>query len=252
VQLIKRDVANSTLASQGLANLLNRFRSVWLKTDNTYFANDSQIMNLKNRIRNMSLFADNHSVIPIKNGEEVVMQQTNISGLDQNCLHFLKMLSFLTGIPQTKILGDSASGLNATGEGDYNNFADTIKDIQIIVNDNINLLYKYALGGINGLDSDVTFKFNDYETSLKKRELAEYRLKHLEVAEKLLNIGIKQEAVLEYLRADKDNMGFVNNMLEFEKIDDNLSLDNFEDKEDYDNVNDNNVDNKRERKQLIS
>lgn len=52
------------------------------------------------------------------------------SGLPDLIDRFLQIVSAITDIPATRLLGNSASGLNATGEGDLKNYYDMIRSRQ--------------------------------------------------------------------------------------------------------------------------
>lgn len=53
-----------------------------------------------------------------------------ISNLDAILERYYILVSTATGIPVTKLIGESARGLNATGEGDLNNYYDMLEDYQ--------------------------------------------------------------------------------------------------------------------------
>lgn len=53
-----------------------------------------------------------------------------ISNLDSILERYYILVSTATGIPVTKLIGESARGLNATGEGDLNNYYDMLEDYQ--------------------------------------------------------------------------------------------------------------------------
>lgn len=53
-----------------------------------------------------------------------------ISNLDSILERYYILCSTATGIPVTKLVGESARGLNATGEGDLNNYYDMLEDYQ--------------------------------------------------------------------------------------------------------------------------
>lgn len=53
-----------------------------------------------------------------------------ITNLDSILERYYILVSAATGIPVSKLIGESAKGLNATGEGDLNNYYDMIEDYQ--------------------------------------------------------------------------------------------------------------------------
>lgn len=64
--------------------------------------------------------------------EEHEHKSTSFAGLPDLIDRFAKMLAAATDIPATRFLGTSASGLNATGEGDLKNYYDTIASLQTL------------------------------------------------------------------------------------------------------------------------
>ncbi len=64
--------------------------------------------------------------------EEHEHKSTSFAGLPDLIDRFAKMLAAATDIPATRFLGTSASGLNATGEGDLKNYYDSIASLQTL------------------------------------------------------------------------------------------------------------------------
>ncbi|MFC3227349.1 anti-CBASS protein Acb1 family protein [Marinibaculum pumilum] len=62
--------------------------------------------------------------------EQYAKQASSVAGLADLLDRFGGLLSGVTGIPQTKLLGRSPAGLNATGDADIRNFYDEIRDEQ--------------------------------------------------------------------------------------------------------------------------
>ena len=116
-QLIKQDVANSNLASQGLANLMNRFRYVYLKTEESNFVTANAPM-FREKLDFMSFSQDNFGVCPLKSTEEVLQLTTSLTGMAENVELFYLLVAAKTDIPYTELVGKSAQGMNATGEGE--------------------------------------------------------------------------------------------------------------------------------------
>jgi len=72
--------------------------------------------------------SNNHMAIIDKDKESLTnLEQSGISGLDPLIERFYVLVSSAAGIPVTKLVGESAKGLNATGEGDEKNFYNTVE-----------------------------------------------------------------------------------------------------------------------------
>jgi len=201
-QLIKQDVANSNLASQGLANLMNRFRNVYLKTEDSNFVTDN-VAQFKAKLQFMSYAQDNFSVCPLKSTEDVQQLTTSLTGMAENIELFYLLISAKTDIPYTELMGKSAEGMNATGSGDRRKWYDKCRSIQDSVKDNLLVMY----GIIAGVDDGKFVHFDDFVFApleeATERELAENIRSYAEVASALIELGAKQEQVFDWLKGFK-------------------------------------------------
>lgn len=201
-QLIKQDVANSNLASQGLANLMNRFRFTYLKADESSFTTENAKC-FKDRLNFMSFVQDNFGVCPIKTTEDVMQLTTSLAGMAENVEEFYLLISTKTDIPYTELMGKSAEGMNATGSGDRRKWYDKCRSIQESVKNN--LLFMYGI--VAGVDSGKFVKFTDFTFNpleeATEKELAENIKSYAEVASALVNLGAKQDEVFEWLKQFK-------------------------------------------------
>lgn len=201
-QLIKQDVANSNLASQGLANLMNRFRFTYLKADESSFTTENAKC-FKDRLNFMSFVQDNFGVCPIKTTENVIQLTTSLAGMAENVEEFYLLISAKTDIPYTELMGKSAEGMNATGSGDRRKWYDKCRCIQESVKHN--LLFMYGI--VAGIDSGKFVKFTDFTFNpleeATEKELAENIKSYAEVASALVNLGAKQDEVFEWLKQFK-------------------------------------------------
>ena len=203
-ELIKQDVANSNMASQGLANLMNRFRYLYLKTDRSNFVSDGAA-NFKKRLEIMSMFQDNHSIYPLENTEEIMQFVTPVTGMSDACEFFYQIIASKTDITISILLGKGAQGLSGTLEGERKNFYDRIRSIQSYVKPNLLKMY----GIVYGYMTDGKFKtfldynFNPLEQSSEK-EKAENLTRYVDVADKFLNMGVPSDDVMDWLKTHKD------------------------------------------------
>ena len=201
-QLIKQDVANSNLASQGLANLMNRFRFTYLKADESSFTTENAKC-FKDRLNFMSFVQDNFGVCPIKTTEDVMQLTTSFAGMAENVEEFYLLISAKTDIPYTELMGKSAEGMNATGSGDRRKWYDKCRSIQESVKNNLLVMYGIVAGVDGGKFVKFTdFTFNPLEEATEK-ELAENIKSYAEVASALVSLGAKQDEVFEWLKQFK-------------------------------------------------
>ena len=196
--LIKQDIANSNLASQGLANLINRCRYLFLKTDDNSYTTGN-IRNFNNRLKSMSLSQDNFMFTPIKTTEDVLQQTTALTGFAETTEFLYELISAKTSIPMTELMGTSAKGMNATGEGDRRSWYDRVSAIRELVKPNLEKILGIIAGQKDGIFKEIEYRFNLLE-SPTEREAAEINKATLEVAKAIIEVGGSQEQVFDWLK----------------------------------------------------
>ncbi len=202
--LIKQDVANSNLASQGLANLINRFRYLYLQTASTNFTGGNASA-FRNRLEVMSRMQDNFGIYPLMDTETIQQFATPISGLYENVEFFYQIIAAKTDITFSILMGKGASGLSGTLEGERKNFYDRIRSIQANIKPNLLIM----LGIIYGAETDGKFKmFEDYVFNplevANEKEKAENLRSYAEVAKSLVELGVSGEKAIEWIKNFKE------------------------------------------------
>lgn len=205
--LIKQDIANSNLATQGLANIVNRCRYMFLKTDDQSYTTGN-VKNFKARLSVMSKMQDNFMFSPIKSTEDVVQQTTALTGFAETTEFLYEVISAKTSIPMTELMGTSAKGLNATGEGDRRAWYDRVTVLRASVQNQLEALLGIVAGKNDGQFKEIHYRFNALETPTE-RETAEIRKATLEVAKAIIEIGGSQEQTFDWLKK-LDFMGLDN------------------------------------------
>lgn len=205
--LIKQDIANSNLATQGLANIVNRCRYMFLKTDDQSYTTGN-VKNFKARLSVMSKMQDNFMFSPIKSTEDVVQQTTALTGFAETTEFLYEVISAKTSIPMTELMGTSAKGLNATGEGDRRAWYDRVTVLRASVQNQLEVLLGIVAGKDDGQFKEIHYRFNALETPTE-RETAEIRKATLEVAKAIIEIGGSQEQTFDWLKK-LDFMGLDN------------------------------------------
>lgn len=202
--LIKQDVANSNLASQGLANLLNRFRYLYLKTGIENFTG-AGAMNFRARLETMAMVQDNFSIYPIKDTEDIQQFTTSMAGMAENAEFFYQIIAAKTDITLSILLGKGAQGLSGTLEGERKNFYDRIRCIQEGIKNNLLTM----LGIVCGYMMDGTYKeFTDYMFNpleeANEREKAENLRSYVEAARAIAEFGVAPDKMIDWLKQFKD------------------------------------------------
>lgn len=202
-QLIKQDVANSNLVSQGMANLINRSRYIYLKADPADFATDNASQ-FRDRLEYMSYVQDNFGVMPLKNTEDVLQLTTSLTGFAENVEQAYLLVSAKTDIPYTELMGKSASGMNATGEGDRRKWYDKCRSIQEDNKPALLKMYGIVAGKIgDGHFVDFPdFVYDPLEEATEK-ELAENIKAYTDVATALVGLGANPDSIIEWLKQFK-------------------------------------------------
>ena len=202
-QLIKQDIANSNLVSQGVANLINRSRYIYMTLDDGSFATDNAAQ-LRGRMEWMSTVQDNFGVAPLKQGETVQQLTTSLTGFAENVELMYLLVSAKTDIPYTELMGKSAQGMNATGEGDRRKWYDKCRSIQQDIKPNSLVMYGVVAGKI-GDGKFVEFPdyiFNPMEEATEK-ELADNIKAYTDVATALVGLGASPESVFDWMKQFK-------------------------------------------------
>lgn len=203
-QLIKQDVANANMVSQGVANMVNRFRLTYLKTEETSFVTNNAAQ-FRAKLDFMGLVQNNYNVCPLKNTEDVTQLTTSLAGLAENVEGCYLQVSAKTNIPFTELMGKSAQGMDATGAGDRRKWYDQCRMEQQSAKPHILTMYGICAGATSKEGKFV--KFEDYVfhpmEEASEKELAENIRSYAEVASKLLELGARHEDVFEWLKSFK-------------------------------------------------
>lgn len=125
------DVSDMVAAKDGIAELMQEANIDVLTRQN--LSDELTSDQDEAIIKRYSLFSQMKSNInmALLDGEEVLTRNTlNLSGVAPVIEQFITWISGAAGMPVTKLFGTSAKGLNATGEGDQDNYYDEIRGIQ--------------------------------------------------------------------------------------------------------------------------
>ena len=188
-------------------NVVLKFSCTCLATEiDALLASDGQTA-VYDRINTIAKYRDNNSVIVLdKNTEAMEQINTPIGGLREILYANLELLPVICGIPTTKFLETSPTGLNATGEFDMRNFYDLINTLQNnIFNEPINKLLNiicYTKGfTFEGLywNWKPLYKLNEREKAEVNRMKAETNNIYVQMG------AISNTDVAKQLMTDKDS-----------------------------------------------
>lgn len=85
---------------------------------------------LRKRFTLAGMLKSFNNMLLLDNEEDFTTKNNTFAGLPDLLDRFAKFLAAATDIPATRLLGTSATGLNATGEGDLKNYYDMIRSKQ--------------------------------------------------------------------------------------------------------------------------
>lgn len=195
-------VQHASLTQQGFASLVESAQTdiVSVKNLADKLATQESTSKLFNRwkywresktLNKVSLFdADN---------EDFTKHEASFQNQDKLMLAFLIIVSGAADIPAVRMLGQSPSGLNATGESDLRNYYDSINshqtmDLQPLLDRFDVILQRHALGK---LDTKVWYEFTSLWTPTAM-ETAQIHKLNAEVVDLYAgNMVVNQEALME-------------------------------------------------------
>jgi uncharacterized protein len=137
------------------------------------------------RFQMAAYMRSNLNMMVLDSEEEYIRNSANLSGLPDTMMSFFRLAAGAADIPSTRLLGDSASGLNATGEGDLRNYYDRVASDQSV-------LYEP--------------KYNQIDALLVPMIWGNADVGFTSVFEPLWEISDAERATLELNRAQRDNV----------------------------------------------
>lgn len=159
-----------------------------------------------------ALFSQMKSVVKLAllDGDETYERKTlNLSGVAPILETFMTWISGAADIPVTRLFGTSAKGLNATGDGDMNNYHDSIKSKQVsqlepalMVLDEV--MVRSALGH---MPDDYSYEWNPLE-QMNDVESAQAELLRAQKDQTYLDAGIITQSQVQRRLQSSDEYQF--------------------------------------------
>ena len=172
-------IRNAGIVDNSIASLLFRASVPVLKVqDLINIVSDPEAkMAFMKRIELLNYQMSNNNMAVVDAEEDLSnLELGALSGLDQILERYYVLVSSATGIPVTKLIGESAHGLNATGEGDLNNYYDMLETYQInkIKPRLLNILKRWVVPSyfdeLLPRDFDIVFPALERESEAQKQE----------------------------------------------------------------------------------
>ncbi len=157
---------------------------------------------VQQRLQILSQMKSMLNTVGIDAKDDYVNIAKSFGTLDKIQMNMYSLVAMAADIPVTRLVGTSADGMNATGEGDLKNYYDMVKsDIQI---NRMKPIYKYfdpiVTTHLFGSDEGFNYEFNSLY-QLSESEIAEIQSKQANTHAIYLDRGVvTEEAVLQELQ----------------------------------------------------
>lgn len=191
LQIVNDALHNAGLSQTGVAELIHEAKVdiVRLSGLSETLSTEEGTAALTKRFQAMGLLKSINNTTVLDKDDEWDRHQTTWAGLPDIIMTFLNIVSGASDIPVTRLLGSSAKGLNATGEGDARNYydfldgirADTLRPALERLDE---LLWRDATGAV---PKDVFFEFAPLwqMTAKEKADLAKTKAETAQVHARL-------------------------------------------------------------------
>lgn len=196
LQIIDRAIADAGLAATGVAELIHEAQVDIIRmaglSDN--LSTDEGTALVTKRMQATNMLKSINNALVLDKEDEWQRHQTTWAGLPDLILTFLQIVSGASEIPVTRLLGTSAKGLNATGEGDARNYYDFLdgirKDVLAPALEILDaLLWRDALGSV---PEDAYYEFGAL-WQMTEKEKAELAKTKAETAKTHASLGLLPE-----------------------------------------------------------
>jgi phage-related protein (TIGR01555 family) len=153
--------------------------------------------------------------------------QYTFTGMNDIYQSFMMDVAGAANMPVTKLFGRSPAGMNATGEGDEENYYDTVEENQLFALQPVldKLLPIMVMSEWGQIPDDLDYKFNPIKTADNK-EMSELADKSTTAIITAYNAGlISQKTGMKELRQQSEITGLFSNITDedIDKADDSLS-----------------------------
>jgi phage-related protein (TIGR01555 family) len=153
--------------------------------------------------------------------------QYTFTGMNDIYQSFMMDVAGAANMPVTKLFGRSPAGMNATGEGDEENYYDTVEENQLFALQPVldKLLPIMVMSEWGQIPDDLDYKFNPIKTADNK-EMSELADKSTTAIIAAYNSGlISQKTGMKELRQQSEITGLFSNITDedIDKADDSLS-----------------------------
>lgn len=192
-------ITNFTTAAQGSASMIYETNVDVIKVKglmNLLSSAEGEAM-VRKRFALAKLLKSFNNMM-LLDAEESTENKTNtFSGLPDLIDRFAQHLSAATDIPATRLLGVSASGFNATGEGDLKNYYDMIRSKQVTTYKPLLDYFDEIMVRSLGLPEDGDYSYDFVSLfQMTPKEQADVELTQSNTAKNYYDMGVIDELVI--------------------------------------------------------
>ena len=136
--------------------------------------------------------------------EDFTRKQVNFTNLPETLNQFLSIASAAADIPITRFLGQSPGGLSSTGDGDLNNYYDSIQTTQTLeIEPAIALLDECLIrSALGARPEDLTYKWAPLK-QMSEKEVADISKTTMESAKIMFESGLYSTSVIAQVTANQ-------------------------------------------------
>jgi len=188
LETIRFSIEDATSAQQGIANLIQEAKVDVFKVKNFMSKLSKKLHEnaLLDRFTLIQRMKGIMGAVVIDSDDEYEQKRINFAGLTDIEKMFLQIVAGAADIPVTRLLGQSPSGMNATGESDIRNYYDSIAAMQNRKRPLLDILFSRIAAGMGISMPDYSFNSLWQMDAAQKSEIAN---RNAQTAQVYANLG---------------------------------------------------------------
>lgn len=220
--------------SKGIANMVWRNNRWYYKIDG--LSEMAKEGNEALALTRLAMVEDSMNILSagiVDKNDEVQLISQGFGGLPEVDQRSLERLAAASNIPATVLLGKSPDGMNATGDGDLENFYNYIESEQRKITPQLKQIFNVLICMITGQEVKFEFEFNKPNQITPARQMT-IDAQVLDNVQKMDSLGVPEDVIKDYLvKYGLLTPAQSEDIKEFEKDTDNVEEEYFkENKED--------------------
>ncbi len=163
----------------------------------TYLQTAEGEKNLRKRFALAGMLKSFNNMMLLDSEEDWASKTNSFAGLPDLIDRYAQVITAASDVPATRLLGTSASGLNATGEGDLKNYYDKIRSDQTSIYKPLLDTFDQIMGMGLGLgeDTDLSYEFNSL-FQMTPKETADLEFTNAQRDQIYLTNGVVTEEIV--------------------------------------------------------